>query len=123
MRKTIIACALLLCGCQTWSEVTGSRYGDTDITLRTAVIDQVDNQSVFASNPIKVEPGRHRLVLQAPAPTWRVAAPLKVYVLDAQPCTRYYINSQFQDPFSPDWIPVIDHVETIQDCKLFAAQQ
>jgi hypothetical protein len=127
MRKTILISAMLLGGCQTWwpawSEVTGNRYTTTELNRRPAIIDQVDNQGSFVSNPIKVEPGQHRLVLQGPAPGWQGGAPLKVLVLDAQPCKRYYINAQFKDANTPEWTPVIDYVETISDCRIVTAQK
>jgi len=119
--------AMLLGGCQTWgpswSEVTGNRYTVTELNRRPAIIDQVDNQGAFASNPIKIDPGQHRLVLQGPAPGWQGGAPLKVYLLDAQPCKRYYINAQFKDTITQEWTPVIDYVETISGCKIVTAQQ
>ena len=127
MRRAVVMGALLLGGCQTWgptwSEVTGNRYTVTELNRRPAIIDQVDNQGSFASNPIKIDPGQHRLVLQGPTPGWQGGAPLKVYMLDAQPCKRYYINAQFKDTITQEWTPVIDYVETISGCKIVTAQQ
>ncbi len=126
MRRTVLVAATLLAGCQTWwptwSEITGNRYTVTELNRRPAIIEQVDNQGSFASNPIKIEPGQHRLVLQGPAPGWQGGAPLKVYMLDAQPCKRYYINAQFRDTITQEWTPVIDYVETISGCRIVTAQ-
>ena len=87
MRKLLWTVALLLGGCQTWgptwSEITGNRYTVTTLNRRPAIINQIDDQGSFASNPIKIEPGMHRLVLQGPAPGWQGGAPLQVYMLDA----------------------------------------
>jgi hypothetical protein len=127
MRKTILISALVLGGCQAWwppwSEVTGNRYTATELNRRMAIIDQVDNQSSSVSNPIKIEPGEHRLVLLGPAPGWRGDGPVKVLTLDAQPCKRYYINAQFKDAITSEWTPVIDYVETISDCRIVTAQR
>jgi hypothetical protein len=35
-----------------------------------------------------------------------------------EPCKRYYINAQFDNPVEPSWTPVVDHVETIAGCRL-----
>ena len=127
MRKSVLAFALLLGGCQTWgptwSEVTGYRYTFTELNRRPAIINQIDNQGSFASDPIKIEPGLHRLVLQGPTPGWPGGAPLQVYNLDAAPCKRYYINAQFENTITQDWKPVIDYVEPISGCKIVAAQK
>ena len=88
---------------------------------RPAVIDQIDNQASFTTNPIKIEPGEHRLILQGSAPGWPDGPPLKVYYLNAEPCKRYYINAQFKDMISQEWTPVIDYVQTISECKIVPA--
>ena len=127
MRKLLLTVAILLSGCQTWgptwSEVSGNRYTFTTLNRRPAIINQIDNQGSFASNPIKIEPGMRRLVLQGPAPGWPGGAPLQVYMLDAAPCKRYYVNAQFENTITQDWTPVIDYVETISGCQIVAAQK
>jgi hypothetical protein len=118
MRKVIVVIGLLLGGCQSWSEVSGNRASSTTLYRRPAVIDQIDNQDFFTTNPIKIEPGQHRLVLQGSAPGWPGGPPAQIYYLYAEPCKRYYINAQFKDTISQEWIPVIDYVQTISECKI-----
>ena len=113
---------LLLPGCQTWgptwSELSGQPYpsGEINQYRRPAIIEHVDDQGAFASYPVKMDPGTHRLVLGAPAPGWPGGAELKVFMLDAAPCKRYYVNAQFANPLDRDWKPVIDYVEDIAGC-------
>jgi hypothetical protein len=38
--------------------------------------------------------------------------------LNIEPCKRYYINAQFQDPVRPEWTPVVDEVEPIVGCRV-----
>jgi hypothetical protein len=120
MRKVIIVMALLLGGCQSWSEVTGDRFSATMLYRRIAVIDQIDKQPTSSTNPIRIEPGEHRLILQA-SPGWPGGPPSQVYYLNAEACKRYYINAQFKDTNSQEWTPVIDYVQAISDCKIVPA--
>ena len=118
---------MFLTSCQswgpTWSELTGARYNVTIPNRRPAIIDRVDDRGAFPNpNLIKIEPGEHRLVVQGPAPGWAGGPPLHVMMLDAAPCKRYYINAQFQDTITQAWIPVVDFVEPIGDCKVPAAK-
>lgn len=121
MRNVIVVMVLLLGGCQSWSEVTGNRFSATMLYRRPAVIDQIDQETSFATNPIKIEPGEHRLIVQGSAPGWPGGPPLQVYYLNAEPCKRYYINAQFKDTISQEWAPVIDYIQTISDCKIVPA--
>ena len=130
MRKTkllLLAPALLgatlLPGCQTWgptwSELTGQRYNVTIMNRRPASINMVDNQGAFVDpNLVRVEPGKHRIVLQAVAPGWPGGPDLEVMNLDVEPCKRYYLNAQFQNTISPNWTPVVDFVEPIAGCTV-----
>jgi hypothetical protein len=121
-RHRLILAALLaplaLASCETWgptwSEVTGERYNMTIVNRRPTIINQVDEIGAFPDpRHIKVTPGEHRLVVQAPAPGWPGGPPLKVMMLKAEPCMRYYINADFPDPIQPNWTPVVDYVEPI----------
>lgn len=127
MRKAMLLAGFLpfvLPGCQTWgptwSEVTGNRWNVAIMFRRPAIIERVDDQGSFATNPIKIEPGTRRLVLGAPVPGWPGGSDLKVFMLDAQPCKRYYLNAQFQNNVQPEWTPVVDYVEDIAGCKIEA---
>lgn len=117
----------MLTGCQTWgptwSELTGQRYNMTITNRRPAIIDRVDNQGAFTDpNLIRVEPGERRLVVQGPAPGWAGGPPLHVMMLNVEPCKRYYINAQFENTISTNWIPVVDFVEPIAGCTIPAAK-
>jgi hypothetical protein len=111
-------------GCQTWgptwSEISGARYNVTILHRRPAVIEEIDGYSSYASYPIKIEPGAHRLVIGGPAPGWQ-GPNLESFSLEAAPCKRYYINAQFKDPIQPDFVPVVDHVEDIAGCQVAVA--
>ena len=138
MRKILfVLLTLLLGGCQTWgptwSEVTGYRYPNAAAYQfrRPAIVEHVDNQGSFATDPIKVDPGTHRIrtepgmrqiILGAPVPRWPGGSDLKVMMLDVEPCKRYYINAQFENNVTIEWKPVIDYVDTIAGCTIVAAK-
>ena len=125
---TLLALSIpfVLSGCQTWgptwSEVSGARYATGEIYQyrRPAIIEHVDDQGAFAQYPVKIDPGTHRIVLGGPAPGWPGGAELKVFMLDAAPCKRYYLNAQFLNNIQPEWSPVIDYVENIAGCTVVA---
>lgn len=129
MRKTfaVLMAAPLVAGCQTWgptwSEVTGSRYYHTELNRMPTIIEKVDGKSALLTLPVKVEPGRRVVELQGvpPSPGWR--GTLQEYVLNAEPCKRYYLNAQFDSGLSvSQWAPVVDEVETIAGCVIAAAK-
>jgi hypothetical protein len=131
MRKALllaVSLPLVLPGCQTWgptwSELSGARYSTGEIHQyrRPAVIERVDDQGAFAQYPVKMIPGPHRIVLGGPAPRWPGGTELKVFMLDAEPCKRYYINAQFLNNIQPEWTPVIDYVDDIAGCTIVAKQ-
>jgi len=124
-RLLLFALPVVLSGCQTWgptwSEVTGNRYHRTELNRMPTVIEQVDGRSSSPAGlgePNRVEPGKRVLTLSTIPPSrasaggWRI----KEYVLDAEPCKRYYVNAQFDERLSSDWTVVIDQVERIAGC-------
>jgi len=133
MRKTMLLLVpLALAGCQTWgptwSEVTGSRYYNrTALNRAPTIIEQVDGRSETPRGyprSVWMEPGRHVLTLQGVPlrPGWQ--GYLQEFVLEAQPCRRYYINAQYDGPLSPsDWKPVVDYVEPIAGCRITTASK
>lgn len=114
---------LFVSGCQTWgptwSELTGDRYTRIDPDRREAILVRVGDESIGTVMPYKVTPGYYPVKVQAP-PWRRFTGSEKTFMLDIQPCRRYYINAQFDNRIAPEWTPVIDHVETIAGCRIGA---
>lgn len=117
---------VLAAGCQTWgpgwSELSGARYYNlTTLHRRQAIIERVDDQAAFASNPIKLAPGRHVILVQGPV-TRPGGGYLKSLTVDMAPCKRYYVNAQFKNNVEPNFEPVVDYVESIAGCAPSAAR-
>jgi hypothetical protein len=120
--RTLAAAAMVLAasGCQTWgptwSEVTGVRYNRAIADRWGARIVAVGTDSVFAV-PYRVMPGTYTLAVESPRHSG-FAGTIQDMKLAIEPCKRYYINAQFQDPVSPEWTPVVDEVEPIVGCRV-----
>ena len=119
---------VLLSGCQTWgptwSEVTGEKYNRTIMFRQPALIERIGDGSPQTREPnIKIEPGNYRIVVQGIAPQPRPGGGnLEVFQLDAKPCIRYYLNSQYRNLIDPEFTVVIDFEETIAGCKIVPAK-
>ena len=127
-RLIALLSALLAGGCatwgSTWSEISGDRYYNTTaLNRRPAIIEKVDGYSSYPSYPIKLEPGQHAIELGGPAPRWPGGAALHTLNLDLEPCKRYYLNAQFENPVDLTWKPVVDYVESIPGCRTNTASK
>jgi hypothetical protein len=116
-----VVASLVVAGCQTWgptwSELSGDRCTRIDPDRRPAILERVGDESIGTVTPYKVAPGTYRVKVLSP-PWRRFSGSEKEFMLDIEPCKRYYINAQFDNRVAPDWTPVIDYVETIAGCKI-----
>lgn len=122
MRAVAIAVLLsTLAGCQTvgptWSEVTGRRYHQAIADRHAVNIVRVDDHGAFAYYPIKVEPGRHEIVIESLRHGQFPGGRQQTMVLDLAPCQRYYLNAQFPDPVQPRFDAVVDETEPVSGCR------
>jgi len=122
MRTPIVALAasVLTASCATmstpYSEVTGDRFNVTIMDRRAVDIVSVGSASGWAGGaPVQVEPGLHRIVISSPRHGGFRGTTVD-FELEVAPCTRYYVNAQFANPLSPQFVPVIDHEEPISGC-------
>jgi hypothetical protein len=114
------ALATLASGCQTWgptwSELSGDRYTAAIPDRRQAILIKVGDESIGSVVPYRVAPGTYRIVVQSPVHN-RFRGTEREMTLEIEPCKRYYINAQFDNPTTPAWHPVIDYVEPIAGCR------
>jgi hypothetical protein len=118
-KSGVMAAALLLAACQTWgptwSELSGARYTSVAPDRRPAILISVGSEAIGSVTPYRVAPGTYRIVVQSPVHD-KFPGSTQEMTLAIEPCQRYYINAQFEDPVRPVWKPVIDYVETIAGC-------
>jgi hypothetical protein len=116
----VLAVSLVVPACQTWgptwSEISGERVSRATANRRPAIIERIDDQGAFAGYPIRVEPGMRRILVQGPDLRRPGGGTLQAFDLAVEPCKRYFINAQFDNPIEPTWKPVVDHVEPIAGC-------
>jgi hypothetical protein len=117
----VLAVPALLSGCATWgptwSEVTGRRFNLAVVDRRAVEIVSVGGRTGWANNDLlRVEPGRQRVVVASFPHAGFPGGRQEEFVLDIEPCRRYYLNGQFENNLSPRFEIVIDQVETIAGC-------
>ncbi len=129
-RQSTPLLALLLSGCATWgptwSEVTGARFdriSPAGLNVAPVGIEQIDGSGAFPNGPnqpIKIDPGTRRVVVQAVplSPGWAGGTDLAVFMLNAEPCKRYYINAKFENPLAMTYTTFVGYVENIAGCQL-----
>lgn len=119
-KLTVATATAALAACQTWgptwSELSGDRYTTIDPDRREAILIRAGNESIGNVPPFKFAPGTYDVEVQSPLHN-RFRGTIKTLHLTLEPCRRYYINAQFDNPVSPDWKPVVDYVETIPGCR------
>jgi len=122
MRKVgLAATTIAIAGCQTWgptwSELSGDRYTAVAVDRRPAILISVGSESIGSVVPYRVAPGQYDVVVESPRHN-QFRGSEKTIRLTIEPCRRYYINAQFEDPVRPDWTPVVDYVDTIPGCTV-----
>ena len=71
----------------------------------------------WANNELmKVEPGRQRVVVASFPHAGFPGGRQEEFILDIEPCKRYYLNAQFESNLSPRFEIVVDQVETVPGC-------
>jgi hypothetical protein len=105
----------------TWSEISGERYNVSIMNRRPTSIQTIDGYSNYVTYPVKLEPGAHVVRLAAPVLRWPGGSDVNAMNVALEPCMRYYLNAQFDNPLAPTWRPVIDFVEPIAGCRTVMA--
>jgi hypothetical protein len=92
----------------------GNRSAVRDVARAT--ITRIDDIQVRPGRSDPVAPGVHRVEVSVPGPRGMSKPGHQVLVIDARPCTRYYIAAKRSSRTSHDWAAYIDEVETIGEC-------
>jgi hypothetical protein len=119
MRKfaLTLAAAALLAGCATepFSYLDGRRYFRAELNSYNAAVVSVDG-SDYLQNPVRIEPGHHTIVLQAPPVAGFRFGTKQTLELEVEPCKRYWFAAIRKNALSQEWTPRVDYVEAVAGC-------
>jgi hypothetical protein len=112
-----VACAA---GCTTtYSQLDGRRYHRVPIDTYAVAISRVDGES-YLRNPVQVEAGPRKIVVQGPPTRTGGYGELREFDLDVKPCTRYYLVAVKRGPLLSDFTVKVDHEEPLAGCRVAA---
>ena len=113
-----IAVAASLAGCATapFSYIDGNRYFRTELNTFSVIVLNVDGRSDIR-NPVMVDPGRHTIMVQAPAAPGFSYGEMRPLTIDVKACNRYYLKAVKKNPLEQEFVPEVDYVEPIAGCK------
>jgi hypothetical protein len=113
---TLVAAALLVgCATEPFSFLESRRYFRADMHSSNAAVISVDGKD-YLQRPLRIEPGRHTIVLQAPPVGGFRYGEQRTIELDVEPCKRYYFAAVRKNALDQDWEPRVDYVEPIAGC-------
>ncbi len=114
------AASLTACTSAPLSFVEGVPLTRTDPTLYPVRVVSLDGIIQFSSadQPLNVYPGSRSLVLAAAPGKSARGSTQKSYVLNVEPCSRYYLAAKRKSPMDSDWSLVLDHKEAVPGCTV-----
>jgi hypothetical protein len=122
--KTIALCPLLLLAAcatgpysQPYAEIVVDKTLSADPNVIPVVINRVDDKTSLYPDRAVVPPGPHTVTIDVPPRKGFHLATQETVVMDAQPCTRYYIGAKLDTPVTQEWKPVVRSVEPIGECE------
>jgi hypothetical protein len=122
LRPVFFVIATLLAGCatsDTFSYIQGQRWLKAELnTFDVLVIRVGDRDSVQHgyNEPIRVDPGVQKVVVQGPAAAGFQYGEQRTLTLDIKPCTRYWLEAKKQNVLSQDFEPRVNYEEPIPGC-------
>jgi hypothetical protein len=106
----------LLAGCTTvYSQLDGTRYHRVPIDTYPVVVTRVDGES-YLRNPVLVEPGLRKIMVQGPPTFTSRDGDLREFSLDVKPCTHYHLVAVKRNALSNDFTVKVDHESPLSSC-------
>lgn len=121
LRPVGLALAVAMSGCATpyhYSQLIGERYFLVPINTYPVSVVRVDDETTPLVGPVLVEPGRHRVLLEAAPALPGGLGSRQVLELQVAPCTRYYLVAEKSARLANHFVPRIDHLEPVPGCTL-----
>lgn len=118
----VAACTLALAGCASapMSFVDAMPTPRTDTSLYPVRVVSVDGSTQFGGfdRPVQLYPGTRRLVLEAAPGRSAKGSVQKSFVLQIEPCKRYYLAAKRQSPMDADWSLVEGQKDPVAGCDV-----
>jgi|DewCreStandDraft_4_1066084.scaffolds.fasta_scaffold27887_3 hypothetical protein len=123
-----VSLAALLAGCattDTFSYIQGQRWKKAELNTFDVTIIRVDDKDYIQRGyePIRIEPGLHKIVVQGPPTAGFRFGEQRTLTLDVKPCTRYWLEAKKDNPLSQDFEPRVNYEEPIPGCGVSAAKK
>jgi hypothetical protein len=112
------ASLLAMSGCAgpAYSELYGTRYYRTPIDTYPVLVVSVDGQD-YLTQPVRVDPGRHKVSVQAPPGGAQRFGDVRTIDLDVKACTRYWLVAVKENKLSQDFSIKVDYEEPMSGCR------
>ena len=94
--------------------------GDRSVTRKheTVAISRIDGVSTRnPRRPDPVAPGKRAVEISFSSARVTVGNQLQTIEIDVEPCKRYRVVAQYNNPASGHWEPVVQSVEDIGECR------
>lgn len=123
-----VSLAALLASCattDTFSYIQGQRWKKAELNTFDVTIIRVDDKDYIQRGyePIRIEPGLHKIVVQGPPTAGFRFGEQRTLTLDVKPCTRYWLEAKKDNPLSQDFEPRVNYEEPIPGCGVSAAKK
>ena len=118
--------AVLLAACattDTFSYIQGQRWTKAELNTFDVTIIRIDDKDYIQRgyDPIRIEPGLHKIVVQGPPTAGFRFGEQRTLTLDVKPCTRYWLEAKKANALSQDFEPRVNYAEPIPGCGVSVA--
>jgi hypothetical protein len=110
--------SLLTAGCAgpAYSELWGYRYYVTPIDTYPVAVTAIDGEG-YLQQPVRVEPGKHVISVQAPPGGGQNVGSVRKIEMDVKPCYRYYLVAVKDNRLAQDFSVKVDYEEPMGGCR------
>jgi hypothetical protein len=101
-----------------FSYLDGYRWNRAELYTYDTLIAEVDGTSYTYNSKIRIDPGRHHIVLETQPVAGFSINPRKALDLDVEPCVRYWFEAKRVNALTQDFEPRVNYKEPIAGCGL-----
>jgi hypothetical protein len=112
----LAACATPLPYDRPYAEVVVDPIRAADPNVIPVIVNRVDGETSLYPERAVVAPGPHTVTVDVPPRKGFHRATQAELVIDAAPCTRYYIAARLATPVTQEWTPIVRSSEPIGEC-------